>query len=202
MNSGFTTSLQTHSVFRQHSRKHFQNSKNSSSNYISGAAALQPRFFCISHLPNRFQLTSQNREKYTTVSPVINESLHRQALSAQQSIPKLHQLWLRKKQKITPVRYFRLPIIYRSRGFRPRSCYALIGNIPSGRPEQDMFSENLEILLLRGGMHMDTPDKSTLAKYLMLTYFNKYTYEKGVISKEDYLALTEKIRRKYPVPKS
>lgn len=64
-----------------------------------------------------------------------------------------------------------------------------------------MFSENLEILLLRGGMHMDTPDKSTLAKYLMLTYFNKYTYEKGVISKEDYLALTEKIRRKYPVPK-
>lgn len=49
---------------------------------------------------------------------------------------------------------------------------------------------------------MDTPDKSTLAKYLMLTYFNKYTYEKGVISKEDYLALTEKIRRKYPVPKS
>ena len=51
-------------------------------------------------------------------------------------------------------------------------------------------------------MHMDTPDKSTLAKYLMLTYFNKYTYEKGIISKEDYLALAEKIRRKYPVPKS
>ena len=142
------------------------------------------------------------RKIYDSIAPVINESLHRQALSAQQSIPKLHQLWLRKKQKITPVRYFRLSIIYRSRGFRPRSCYALIGNIPSGRPEQDMFSENLEILLLRGGMHMDTPDKSTLAKYLMLTYFNKYTYEKVVISKEDYLALTEKIRRKYPVPKS
>jgi hypothetical protein len=46
---------------------------------------------------------------------------------------------------------------------------------------------------------MSNPTKESLAKYLKLKFFNQYLYEKGIISRREYLLMTEQIRRRYPV---